>query len=95
MVSFSLKCVSAYSRQFVEQLPKPGTILIRSRTGLPPTVAIEQCKTRGLAKSAKSTVGGILTQAEGPGLAVLPHSPALSATPEGRKLPSLRRGAMM
>jgi hypothetical protein len=92
MVSFSLKCVSAYSRQFVEQLPKPGTILIRSRTGLPPTVAIEQCKTRGL---AKSTVGGILTQAEGPGLAVLPHSPALSATPEGRKLPSLRRGAMM
>jgi len=59
---------------------------------LPPTVAIKQCKTRG---SAKLTVGGILTQAEGPGLAVLPHSPALSATPEGCNLPSLRRGAMM
>ncbi|MFM9001066.1 MAG: excinuclease ABC subunit A, partial [Opitutia bacterium] len=48
-----LECVSAYARQFVEQLPKPE---INSLTGLPPTVAIEQRVTRGSAKSTVATV---------------------------------------
>ena len=48
-----LECVSAYARQFVEQLPKPD---IDSLTGLPPTVAIEQRVTRGSAKSTVATV---------------------------------------
>jgi excinuclease ABC subunit A len=48
-----LECVSAYARQFVEQLPKPD---IDALTGLPPTVAIEQRVTRGSAKSTVATV---------------------------------------
>jgi excinuclease ABC subunit A len=48
-----LECVSAYARQFVEQLPKPD---IDSLAGLPPTVAIEQRVTRGSAKSTVATV---------------------------------------
>ncbi len=48
-----LECVSAYARQFVEQLPKPD---IDSLTGLPPTVAIEQRVTRGSTKSTVATV---------------------------------------
>ncbi len=48
-----LECVSAYARQFVEQLSKPD---IDSLTGLPPTVAIEQRITRGSAKSTVATV---------------------------------------
>ena len=48
-----LECVSAYARQFVEQLPKPD---IDSLTGLPPTVSIEQRVTRGSAKSTVATV---------------------------------------
>lgn len=48
-----LECVSAYARQFVEQLPKPD---IDSLSGLPPTVAIEQRVTRGSAKSTVATV---------------------------------------
>jgi len=48
-----LECVSAYARQFVEQLPKPD---IDSLTGLPPTVAIEQRVTRGSSKSTVATV---------------------------------------
>ena len=48
-----LECVSAYARQFVEQLPKPD---IDALTGLPPTVAIEQRVTRGSSKSTVATV---------------------------------------
>ncbi|MGA0134180.1 MAG: excinuclease ABC subunit UvrA, partial [Opitutales bacterium] len=48
-----LECVSAYARQFVEQLPKPD---VDALTGLPPTVAIEQRVTRGSAKSTVATV---------------------------------------
>jgi excinuclease ABC subunit A len=48
-----LECVSAYARQFVEQLPKPD---LDALTGLPPTVAIEQRVTRGSAKSTVATV---------------------------------------
>lgn len=48
-----LECVSAYARQFVEQLPKPS---IDNLSGLPPTVAIEQRLTRGSNKSTVATV---------------------------------------
>ena len=34
-----MECLSAYARQFVEQMAKPE---IDSLTGLPPTVAVEQ-----------------------------------------------------
>ena len=48
-----LECMSAYARQFVEQLPKPELDFLG---GLPPTVAIEQRVTRGNAKSTVATV---------------------------------------
>ena len=48
-----LECVSAYARQFVEQLPKPDLDALR---GLPPSVAIEQRITRGSSKSTVATV---------------------------------------
>src|SRR5215213_3526030 len=48
-----LDSMSAYARQFVEQLEKPE---IDSITGLPPTVAIEQRVTRGGGKSTVATV---------------------------------------
>jgi excinuclease ABC subunit A len=48
-----LECMSAYARQFVEQLPKPELDFLG---GLPPTVAIEQRVTRGGAKSTVATV---------------------------------------
>ena len=48
-----LDSMSAYARQFVEQLEKPDVDLI---SGLPPTVAIEQRVTRGGGKSTVATV---------------------------------------
>ncbi len=48
-----LDSMSAYARQFVEQLPRPDVDLI---TGLPPTVSIEQGTTRGGGKSTVATV---------------------------------------
>ena len=48
-----LECMSAYARQFVEQLPKAELDFLG---GLPPTVAIEQRVTRGGAKSTVATV---------------------------------------
>lgn len=48
-----MECMSAYARQFVEQLPRPEADSIE---GLPPTVAIEQRVTRGSAKSTVATV---------------------------------------
>ncbi len=48
-----LDSMSAYARQFVEQLEKPD---VDSITGLPPTVAIEQRVTRGGGKSTAATV---------------------------------------
>jgi excinuclease ABC subunit A len=48
-----LDSMSAYARQFVEQLEKPEVDLI---TGLPPSVAIEQRITRGGGKSTVATV---------------------------------------
>lgn len=48
-----LDSMSAYARQFVEQLARPDVDLI---TGLPPTVSIEQRTTRGGGKSTVSTV---------------------------------------
>jgi excinuclease ABC subunit A len=48
-----LDSMSAYARQFVEQLSRPDLDLI---TGLPPTVSIEQRSTRGGGKSTVATV---------------------------------------
>ena len=48
-----MESMSAYARQFVEQMNKPNVDRIE---GMQPTVAIEQRVTRG---SRKSTVGSI------------------------------------
>ncbi len=48
-----LDAMSAYARQFVEQLARPEVGLI---TGLPPTVSIEQRNSRGGGKSTVATV---------------------------------------
>jgi excinuclease ABC subunit A len=48
-----LDSMSAYARQFVEQLARPEVDLI---AGLPPTVSIEQSTTRGGGKSTVATV---------------------------------------
>ena len=48
-----LDSMSAYARQFVEQMEKPD---VDGITGLPPTVAIEQRVTRGGGKSTVATV---------------------------------------
>jgi excinuclease ABC subunit A len=48
-----LDSMSAYARQFIEQLEKPDVDLI---SGLPPSVAIEQRITRGGGKSTVATV---------------------------------------
>lgn len=48
-----MECMSAYARQFVEQLPRPDVDVLE---GLPPTVAIEQRITRGSAKSTVATI---------------------------------------
>lgn len=48
-----MECLSAYARQFVEQMSKPE---IDSLTGLPPTVAVEQRESRGSNKSTVATV---------------------------------------
>ncbi len=48
-----LDCMSAYARQFVEQLARPEVDQI---SGLPPTVSIEQRTSRGGGKSTVATV---------------------------------------
>ncbi len=48
-----MESMSAYARQFVEQLPRPD---IDRLEGIPPTVAIEQRVTRGNRKSTVATV---------------------------------------
>src|ERR1051325_2669724 len=48
-----LDAMSAYARQFVEQMARPEVDLI---TGLPPTVSIEQRVSRGGGKSTVATV---------------------------------------
>ncbi len=48
-----LDSMSAYARQFVEQLARPDVDLI---TGIPPTVSIEQRSSRGGGKSTVATV---------------------------------------
>ncbi|HTI72756.1 MAG TPA: ATP-binding cassette domain-containing protein, partial [Candidatus Limnocylindria bacterium] len=48
-----LDSMSAYARQFVEQLARPDVDLI---SGLPPTVSIEQSTSRGGGKSTVATV---------------------------------------
>jgi len=48
-----MESMSAYARQFVEQLPRPD---IDSLTGIAPTVAIEQRVTRGSRKSTVATI---------------------------------------
>jgi excinuclease ABC subunit A len=48
-----MESMSAYARQFVEQLPRPD---IDRLTGIPPTVAIEQRLTTGSRKSTVATV---------------------------------------
>jgi len=48
-----LDSMSAYARQFVEQMPRPDVDLI---SGLPPTVSIEQTTSRGGGKSTVATV---------------------------------------
>ncbi len=48
-----LDAMSAYARQFVEQLARPDVDLI---TGIPPTVSIEQRTSRGGGKSTVATV---------------------------------------
>src|ERR1044071_2360969 len=47
-----LDSMSAYARQFVEQLARPDVDLI---TGIPPTVSIEQRVSRGGGKSTVAT----------------------------------------
>ncbi|MDR1497413.1 MAG: excinuclease ABC subunit UvrA [Puniceicoccales bacterium] len=51
-----LECMSAYARQFVEQLPRPELDYLG---GIPPTIAIEQRVSRGGAKSTVATVTGV------------------------------------
>jgi excinuclease ABC subunit A len=83
-----LECVSAYARQFVEQLPKPDLDALR---GLPPAVAIEQRVTRGSSKSTVATVTEVAQY-----LRVLyaragtPHSPST-----GKPLVSLTEDAVV
>jgi excinuclease ABC subunit A len=48
-----MESMSAYARQFVEQLPRPA---LDRLTGIPPTVAIEQRVTRGSRKSTVATI---------------------------------------
>ncbi|MEM7673141.1 MAG: excinuclease ABC subunit UvrA, partial [Verrucomicrobiota bacterium] len=48
-----METMSSYTRQFVEQLPKPD---IDALSGIPPTVAIEQRITRGSRKSTVATI---------------------------------------
>ncbi|MBT5706399.1 MAG: excinuclease ABC subunit A, partial [Verrucomicrobia bacterium] len=48
-----LDSMSAYARQFVQQLPRPDVDLVE---GLPPSVSIEQRNSRG---GGKSTVGTV------------------------------------
>lgn len=48
-----MECLSAYARQFVEQMAKPD---IDGISGLPPTVAVEQRESRGSNKSTVATV---------------------------------------
>ncbi len=48
-----MESMSAYARQFVEQLPRPA---VDRLTGIPPTVAIEQRVTRGSRKSTVATI---------------------------------------
>src|SRR5438270_3349990 len=48
-----LDAMSAYARQFVEQMARPDVDLI---TGLPPTVSIEQRNSRGGGESTVATV---------------------------------------
>lgn len=48
-----MESMSAYARQFVEQLPRPD---IDHLGGIPPTVAIEQRVTRGSRKSTVATI---------------------------------------
>lgn len=48
-----MESMSAYARQFVEQMPKPA---IDSLEGIPPTVAIEQRVSRGGRKSTVATI---------------------------------------
>ncbi len=48
-----MESMSAYARQFVEQLPRPD---IDHLGGIPPTVAIEQRMTRGSRKSTVATI---------------------------------------
>jgi excinuclease ABC subunit A len=48
-----MESMSAYARQFVEQMPRPA---IDRLTGIPPTVAIEQRVTRGSRKSTVATI---------------------------------------
>ena len=48
-----LESISSYTRQFVEQLPKPD---LDSLEGIAPTVAIEQRVTRGTRKSTVATI---------------------------------------
>ena len=45
--------MSAYARQFVDQMARPDVDLI---TGIPPTVSIEQRTSRGGGKSTVATV---------------------------------------
>src|ERR1700689_3626552 len=48
-----LDSMNVYARQFVEQMARPDVDLI---TGIPPTVSIEQRKSRGGGKSTVATV---------------------------------------
>ncbi len=48
-----MESMSAWSRQFIEQMPRPDVDRI---TGIPPTVAIEQRITRGSSKSTVATI---------------------------------------
>ncbi len=77
-----VESLSAYARQFLEQLPKPA---VESIEGLSPAIAIEQ---RALAKNPRSTVGTVTEISDYLRLLYarigIPHCPACGRTIEAQ-----------
>lgn len=96
-----LDCMSAYARQFVEQMARPDVDAI---LGLPPTVSIEQRNTRGGAKSTVATVTEIyhfirllfarLGEIQCPQCGIEVGSQTRDQVAEGLRLESKKRGAL-
>jgi excinuclease ABC subunit A len=82
-----VESLSAYARQFLEQLAKPA---VESIEGLSPAIAIEQ---RALAKSPRSTVGTVTEVADYMRLlfarAGVPHCPTCGKTIQAQTVPQI------